>query len=315
MTPLIKPAPIKPAALRPGDTVGIVAPASYFNREHFDAGCDALRCMGYQVTYDDSIFERDVYFAGTAARRARELEQMFLRDDVKAILCVRGGYGSNYLLPQLDFRKIAAHPKIFVGYSDLTSLMTYVTDSSGLVTFHGPMVSKDFHQSDGIDLDSWSAVLGGALWRAEWDVHSGVKPLSDGVAEGLLYGGCLSILVASLGTPYEIHTDKTILFIEDIATKPYQVDRMLMQLKLAGKLAGVRGIMFGEMLDCIQAPNQGYTLEEVVMRVLEDLQIPIAYGVRSGHVSRGNVTLPLGVSVRLKVGRSVSLEMLEPATV
>jgi muramoyltetrapeptide carboxypeptidase len=122
------------------------------------------------------------------------------------------------------------------------------------------------------------------------------------------------MLAESLGTPYEIQTEETILFIEDLAAKPYQVDRMLMHLKLAGKLSGVRGIIFGEMLDCIQAPNQGFTLEEVVMRIVGDLKVPVAYGVRSGHVSQQNITLPMGVQVSLNVGGSgVSLEFLEPA--
>jgi muramoyltetrapeptide carboxypeptidase len=130
----------------------------------------------------------------------------------------------------------------------------------------------------------------------------------------VLYGGCLSMLVASLGTPYEIRTDGTILFIEDVGTKPYQIDRMLMHLKLAGKLAGVRGIVFGEMLDCIQSPDQRYTLDEVVMRVVGDLGVPIAYGLRSGHVSRQNITLPIGVKAALNVdSTSVSLEILEAA--
>jgi muramoyltetrapeptide carboxypeptidase len=123
------------------------------------------------------------------------------------------------------------------------------------------------------------------------------------------------MLAASLGTPYEICTDGTILFIEDVATKPYQVDRMLMHLKLAGKFAGVRGIIFGEMLDCVQSPDQAYTLEDVVMRVVRELRVPVAYGLRSGHVSRRNITLPIGVAAVLSVGASgVTLEILEPAT-
>src|SRR5690349_4955409 len=124
---------IKPPVLRKGDKIGIVAPASYFNREEFEAGCEALRKLGYEPVYSESIFDCDLYFAGTAARRARELETMFERDDVKAILCARGGYGANYLLPLLDIQRIAAHPKIFIGYSDITSLLTYVCDAAGLV--------------------------------------------------------------------------------------------------------------------------------------------------------------------------------------
>ncbi len=307
---------IKPPVLKKGDTIGIVAPASYFQRQDFESGCEVLRQMGYKPVYDDSIFNRDLYFAGSVERRARELEETFVRDDVKAILCARGGYGSNYLLPALDIKKIAAHPKIFIGYSDLTTLLTHFCDEAGMVTFHGPMVAKDFAKADGLDLASWQAALGGAdNWGLDFGADSGVKPLVQGSAEGVLYGGCLSMLVASLGTPYEIHTEGTILFIEDLATKPFQIDRMLMHLKLAGKLDAVRGIIFGEMLDCIQAPGQGYTLEEVVMRVIGQLGVPVAYGVRSGHVSRQNITLPIGVSALLNVGDSgVALEILEPAT-
>ena len=309
---------IKPRALRPGDKVGIVAPASNVKREMLEAGCDGLRRAGYEPFYFESILERDLYFAGSAQRRARELEDMFARDDIRAIVCARGGYGSNYLLPALDsktldLKKIAAHPKIFMGYSDLTTLLTWFTDAANVVTLHGPMVAKDFTVADGVDVPSWQNALNGAT---EWEIGegSGAKPLVEGEAEGILYGGCLSILVAALGTPYDIQTAGTILFMEDLAAKPYQIDRMLMQLKLAGKLKGVRGIVFGEMLDCRQAPTQDYTLEEVVLRVVGDLGIPVAFGLRSGHVSRANITLPIGVKARLAVGSEVKLKILESAT-
>lgn len=308
---------IKPPALKKGDAVAIVAPASYFPREDFELGCDALRQMGYNPVYSDSIFDRDLYFAGSVERRARELEEMFVRPDVKAILSARGGYGASYLLPSLDLNKIAGHPKIFVGYSDLTSLMTYLCDAVGIVTFHGPMVAKDFAKPGGVDAASWQAALGGTdRWPLDFGAGSGVQSLVQGSAEGVLYGGCLSMLVASLGTPYELRTDGTLLFLEDVAAKPYQIDRMLMHLKLAGKLDGVRGIIFGEMVGCTQSPTQGYTLEEVVLRVVGNLGVPVAYGVRSGHVSKGNITLPIGVSALLNVGGSgVALEILEPATI
>jgi muramoyltetrapeptide carboxypeptidase len=240
---------------------------------------------------------------------------MFARDDVKAIVCARGGYGANYLLEALDLEKIKSHPKIFVGYSDLTTLLTYFSDVGGFVTFHGPMVAKDWAHEDGVDLASWRAALVvNTSWELDPDAASGVTGLVDGAAEGILYGGCLSILVASLGTPYEIRAEGTILFLEDVAAKPYQIDRMLMQLKLAGKLATVRGIIFGEMRDCVQTANQGYKLEEVVLRVVGDLGIPVAYGLRSGHVTAGNITLPIGVNAGLTVrnGR-VELKILEAA--
>src|ERR1700724_1884597 len=145
---------IKPPALQSGDTIGIIAPASNIKRELFEAGCEALRRLGYKPLFLDSIFEKDLYFAGSAERGARELDEMFMRDDVRAIVCARGGYGANYLLNGLNLETIKAHPKIFVGYSDTTTLLTYVLDSTGLVTFHGPMVAKDFAHADGVDLGS-----------------------------------------------------------------------------------------------------------------------------------------------------------------
>jgi muramoyltetrapeptide carboxypeptidase len=305
---------IKPRALRPGDKVGIVAPASNIKRELLEAGCDGLRRAGYEPFYFESILDRDLYFAGSVERRVRELEDMFLRDDVRAIVCARGGYGSNYLPLTLDPKKIVPHPKILVGYSDITTLVCCMADSANFVTFHGPMVTKDFAVADGLDLESWQNALGGAQeWRIAKD--SGARPLAPGQAEGILYGGCLSMLVASLGTQHEIRTAGTILFMEDVATKPYQIDRMLMQLKLAGKLNEVRGMVFGEMLDCRQGPDQDYTLEDVILRIVEDLRIPVAFGLRSGHVSRANITLPIGVQARLTVDDSVELRILEAATV
>jgi muramoyltetrapeptide carboxypeptidase len=315
MTPTSQTARIKPPALQPGDTVGIVAPGSNINRQMLEAGCSQLRAMGYKPFYFDSIFEQDLYFAGSVERRARELEEMFLRDEVRAIICARGGYGANYLLGLLDRLEIERHPKIFCGYSDITTLLIFLADAAGFVTFHGPMVTKDFAREDGVDLGSWKAALTGlSEWTLDLGPDSGVKPLVEGSAEGTLYGGCLSLLVASLGTPYEINTVDTILFLEDTGEKPYRIDRMLMQLKLAGKLAEVRGMVFGEMLDCVQNKDQGYALEEVVLRVIGDLGVPVAYGLRSGHVSRGNITLPIGVRASLTVSREVSLRILEAAS-
>ena len=313
MQPEPQTARAKPPALQPGDTVGIIAPASNIQRDLLEKGCATLRELGYTPFYFDSIFEQDLYFAGSVERRARELEEMFTRDEVRAIICARGGYGSNYLLRELNPQKIVPYPKIFAGYSDITTLLTCFADSAGMVAFHGPMVTKDFVHPDGVDLAAWEAALGGV---SQWEIDGNdVKPLIEGRAEGILYGGCLSMLVASLGTPHEIRTSGTILFLEDIATKPYQVDRMLMQLKLAGKLELVKGIIFGEMVDCVQTKAQGYTLEEVVLHVIGDLGVPVAFGLPSGHVTRRNITLPIGVQAALRVSSTqVSLTILESAT-
>ena len=304
--------PVKPRLLRPGDTIGIVAPASNIKKSDLEAGCDALSRAGYKPVYLDTILDRDVFFAGSVQRRLRELEEMFERDDIRAVLCARGGYGANYLLPQLDLAKIRAQCKIFIGYSDVTCLLTLLNDA-GLVTFHGPMAAKDWAHAGGVNLQSWQL----ALSQSEpWDVplDSEVTSLVEGEAEGILYGGCLSILVASLGTPYEINTAGKILFMEDIAAKPYQIDRMLMQLKLGGHLDEVRGIVFGEMLDCVQNSAQDYTLQEVITRIVGDLGVPVVFGVKSGHVSGGNFTLPFGVKAELEVkANQVKLRILESA--
>jgi muramoyltetrapeptide carboxypeptidase len=293
-----------------------VAPASNIKREPLQQGCERLRQLGYKPFYFDSILEQDLYFAGSVQRRARELEEMFIRPEVRAILCARGGYGTNYLLRELDPSKITGNPKIFVGYSDVTTLLTCFADSAGFVTFHGPMVTKDFAHEDGVDLASWEAALGGvAGWTVGGRPDSIIEGMVEGTAEGVLYGGCLSLLVATLGTPHEIRTSGTILFLEDVNAKPYQIDRMLMQLKLAGKLDGVKGIIFGEMLDCAQTKDQGYTLQEIILRIVGGLGVPVAYGLRSGHVTRKNITLPIGVRAALSVkAGTAELKILEAAT-
>jgi muramoyltetrapeptide carboxypeptidase len=315
-----KPERLCPPALRQGDTVGIIAPSSGFRREDFEAGCATLRRLGYRPFYLPSIFERDLYFAGSLERRITELHEMFSRSEVRAILCARGGYGCNYLLPHLDLELIRANPKIFAGCSDVTTLLTYLCDAAGLVTFHAPMVAGDFSRPDGVDVDAWSAAASSGKAHPRAFSHDEVQPLVEGNATGILYGGCLSLLCASLGTPYEIRTEGTILFLEDRGEKPYQIDRMLMQLKLAGKFDGVTGIIFGEMLDCGQRDAADRTLRDLIIRILGGLGIPIAFGLKSGHVSSKSFTLPFGVGAMLTVTQNVVLNFnaavqSEPASV
>ncbi len=310
---------IRPSALRPGDTVGIIAPSSGFRRDDFEAGCAELLRLGYRPFYLPSIFDRELYFAGPPERRVRELHEMFARPEVKAVLCARGGYGCNYLLPHLDLDLIRANPKIVVGCSDVTSLLTYLCDAAGMVTFHGPMLAGDIARPGGLDEEGWrTAVTSGVRYQREFSPEE-VQPLAEGGAEGMLYGGCLSLLCASLGTPYAIQTEDTILFIEDRAERPYRIDRMLMQLKLAGKFDGVRGIVFGEMVDCNEPGALDYTLQQVILRILDDLRVPIAFGLKSGHVSGKSLTLPFGVPAKLTIGRTVALSygaavQVEPVT-
>lgn len=315
---------LKPAPLRRGDTVAIVAPASNVQREALERGAAALRdAFGYKVVFAQSALERDLYFAGSTDRRVAEIHAAFQSEDIRAIVCARGGYGCNYLLPHLDLELIRNHPKILIGCSDVTALLTYLHDATGLVTFHGPMAATGFATErgaqwagspQGVHPAAWECAIAG--WFGYDAAEEDVSTLIAGEAEGKLYGGCLSILAASLGTPYEIQTDDTILFLEDINTKPYQVDRMLMQLALAGKLNRVRAFVFGEMLDCVQPGGQDYTLQDVIVRVLSEHcpGIPIVFGFRSGHVSRHNITLPIGVRARLQAAPGdVRLTIVESA--
>ncbi len=297
---------LRPDALRPGDTVGIIAPAGFIDRDALEAGCAWLIRKGYQPFYLPSIFDRDLYFAGNAQRRLHEFHEMFSRPEIKAIICARGGYGCNYLLPNIDIGLIKANPKIFCGCSDVTTLLTFLCDRAGMVTFHGPMLNVDT-RPDGVDEESWDAALAsGQSYEREFAAEE-VQTLVPGRAQGMLYGGCLSLLCASLGTPYEIETRGTILFIEDLAEPAFRIDRMLMHLKLAGKFDGVRGLIFGEMLNCSSRDGQDYTLQQVVERVVGDLGIPVAYGLKSGHVSRANITLPFGVAAGFTAAKTVTL--------
>jgi muramoyltetrapeptide carboxypeptidase len=302
-----EPARIVPSAPSSDTTIGIVAPASNVDESKLIKGCRVLNKVGHKTFYLDSILEKDLYFAGSAERRAGELEDMFRKTEISAILCARGGYGSNHVLPVLNMGAVRAHPKMFVGYSDITTLLTYFCDQADMVTYHGPMVVADYAEVTFTRFNKqlMKRISPGALQNGLGTVTFSwprTKQPRTGSAQGVLYGGCLSMLAASLGTPYEVQTENTILFIEDVNTKPYQIDRMLMQLKQAGKFKAVRGFVFGEMKGCVQPGGQDYALTDVINRVLGEFKVPIAYGLGSGHVTRAwNVTLPIGAPVSLEV--------------
>jgi muramoyltetrapeptide carboxypeptidase len=243
--------------------------------------------------------------------RLSDLHQAFADDEIRAIFATRGGYGSNFLLEGLDLDLIAEGAKPFFGYSDLTALQLWLLDQIQLPAFHGPMLSADFAREDGVHLASLQAALSGQPYSV--GAAEGLRPLKPGSVRGTLYGGCLSILVALLGTPYEPQTEGKLLFLEDVNAKPYQIDRMLWQLREAGKLEGVRGIVFGEMLDCVSAGASPKLLDEVILHAFDGFKGPIAIGLRSGHVSRQNVTLTFGVEAELKVAKDANLHLSEAA--
>jgi muramoyltetrapeptide carboxypeptidase len=311
MKALLKSLPIAPDA-----AIAIVAPASPAKPERVDRGLAALRSLGYAPQFAaNALLREPLYFAGTREQRFADLHAAFVDPDTAAIMCIRGGYGSNYLLDSLDFEIIAAHPKPFFAYSDLTGIQLHLLDELGLPVFHGPMLAADFYLLNGVHLESFRAALAGELYSV--GSAEGLRPLSPttdiSTVRGTLYGGCLSILISLLGTPWEPSTEGTLLFLEDTAVKPYQIDRMLWQLRNAGKLEGVRGIVFGEMLDCVSPGAPASLLEEAILSALGGLDVPIAIGLRSGHVSRENVTLTFGVEAELAVGDTARLHILEPA--
>jgi muramoyltetrapeptide carboxypeptidase len=303
---------LKPPAVAPDARVAVIAPASSSKPERLARGMEALRARGCDAEFGKYAEGRQApYFSGTAEQRLADLHAAFADPEVQAIFCTRGGYGSNYLLEDIDLDLIRDHPKPLFGYSDMTAVQTWLLDEIGLVSFHGPMVAADFAVDDGVHDASLDAALDGDAVVA--GAAEGLRILRPGRAQGVMYGGCLSILTASLGTRFAPQTEGKLLFLEDVGAKPYQIDRMLRQMVLAGKFDGVTGFVFGEMLECASPGVGPELLEQVILRVLDWFDGPIAIGLRSGHVSRGNVTLPFGIEAELILKEEPMLQYLEPA--
>ena len=302
---------IKPPALKIGDTIGIVAPSSSVKRDMLAAGCRELEGLGFKVRCRDDIHSEYRYLAGGVVRRVEEFREMLEDPGVAAIFCARGGYGSGHLLEHLSGDEILRNPKILCGASDITMLLNAFM-KAGVVGFHGPMVATAFNQGpEAYDRDLLVRML---VDGEEICFQTlGTRILCEGEAEGRLLGGCLSLLVSTLGTDWEIDTTDSLLFVEDVDVKPYQIDRMLTHLKQAGKLDGIGGLIFGEMLGCLQHPNQGYQLEELVRDFFVGSGVPVLFGLPSGHTSKPSVILPFGVRARLALGETTVFEMLEPA--
>ncbi|MFZ1939863.1 MAG: LD-carboxypeptidase [Terracidiphilus sp.] len=307
---------LKPPAVVKGSGFSIIAPASSAKPERIDSGRNALRALGYLPEFGRNTLEREpLYFAGTPDQRLDDLHAAFADSDTSAIMALRGGYGSNYLLDDLAFDVISSNPKPFFAYSDLTGIQLRLLDELGLPVFHGPMLAADFYREDGVHLPSFNAALSGEPYSVGPD--EGLRLLKRGsgpsVVGGTLYGGCLSIILTMLATPWEPCTEGALLFLEDLACKPYQVDRMLWQMRHARKLEGVAGIIFGEMLNCVSPGAPPDLLDDAILSALDGFKGPIAIGLRSGHVSRQNVTLTFGVEAELVTDGEPRLNILEPA--
>lgn len=286
-------------SLRAGSRVAVVSPASAAKAELVEAGCEELRRFGYEpVVMPHALSRGPLYYAGTAEERVADLHAAFADATINGVICTRGGWGSAELLPLLDAELVRANPKVFVGYSDHTSLTTWFWNECGLPSFYGPMVAADWSKADGVDLPTWrAAVQGEGAWRV--DAADGLRILREGEAEGRLLGGCLSILEAGLGAPWGLRiAEPCVLFVEDIGVKPYQWDRMLQHLRFAGLLKNVRGIVLGDMGACV-AESEMALLEAACLHALREFEGPIAIGLKSGHVERQNRTLPLGAWVKM----------------
>jgi muramoyltetrapeptide carboxypeptidase len=289
----------KPRALRPGDRIAIVAPGSPFNRESFDAGLGELRALGFEPVYDDDVFAREGYLAGSAELRARSWRTAWHDPSISAVIAARGGYGSVQLLPLLDAEETRQRSKAFIGYSDNTSLLTWLTLGCGIAAFHGPMLDGRLAKgAEGYDRESFVRALTraepvGELSPAQLAVMQG------GEADGRMYGGTMTQLLASFQTPYAFDPpDGSILFLEDVNERPYKLDRMLTQLRLSGILSRARGIVFGEMRGCDEPGGQPCA-RDVLAGLLSGFSGPIVYGFPSGHTTGPCWTLPLGLRTRV----------------
>lgn len=285
--------------LRDGSHVAVLSPASAAKPELVEKGIDRLLHYGYKpLLMPHALARSPLYYAGTAEQRLRDLHAAFSDAQIEGLLCTRGGWGSAELLPRIDAALVHANPKVFVGYSDHTSLHVWLWNELRMMTFYAPMVAADWSNMDGVHRATWHAAVEA---KSKWSVSSqdGLRCLRGGEVEGRLLGGCLSILTEALGTPWALRIDEPcVLFLEDIGTKPYQWDRMLQHLRAADMLKNVTGIVLGDMTANVK-PDEMQLLEAACLHALEEFVGPVAMGLRSGHVVGQNRSLPLGAWVKM----------------
>ncbi|KYD07902.1 LD-carboxypeptidase [Heyndrickxia sporothermodurans] len=292
----------KGKTLKFGDTIGLIAPASPTNKDRTFKAIETIEHLGFRVIVGDSCFQvLGGYLAGTPKSRASELNSMFKDDEVDAILCLRGGYGTPQILTYLDYEMIAENPKLFIGYSDITALHIALMQKSHLATIHGPMAASDLIDADDFTKQALlrTVIDSRPLGKLENPNKENMCSLVAGEATGEIVGGNLSLICALLGTPYELDTTGKLLFLEEIDEEPYKVDRMLTQLMLAGKLTDAAGIILGSWTNCEgKAYPNGFTLMDVFKNIFIPINKPTIYNVFAGHCET-KLTLPLGVKARV----------------
>jgi muramoyltetrapeptide carboxypeptidase len=305
----------KPRALQPGDRVTIVAPASSASTEELHVGAEELRTLGYEPHYEMTLFERTAYTAGTPEVRANALRAAWSDPAVAAIVAARGGYGSVQLLPLLKPSEFAESPKAFIGYSDNTSLLAWLTLTCGIVTFHGPMIEGRLARGPaGYDRDTFDRCLARPAVVGKI-THPQLEVIRPGEGAGMLIGGTMTQLAASLGTPYAFDPPRgCVLFFDEVAERPYRVDRLFTQLAQAGIIDRASALVFGEMPRCDE-PSARVRIRDVVAELTARFPGPVLFGLPSGHTSGPTLTLPFGVRARVVAGSTPALIIEESAVV
>ena len=297
---------IKPRCLMPGDTVGIAAPAGPFDPTKFMKGKAVLESMGFRTFFDEGIFQKHGFFAGTDVQRADQVNRLFADPAVQAVICARGGYGSMRILRFLDFKIIQNNPKIFVGFSDISVLLFILHARCSLVTFHGPVVTTLANTDKQTIAAMLKVMTADKIFDLKPEKGIALKP---GVCSGVVVGGNLTTLCHLAGTPYTPNFNGKILFLEDRGEAPYRIDRMLTQMKLAGCFEGLKGLVLGSFEECGQLDE----IFRIVQEMFKDVNIPILSGFEIGH-SKINITIPIGLEATLDTDRQI-LIFYEPATV
>jgi muramoyltetrapeptide carboxypeptidase len=284
-----------PARIKPGDTIGIVAPAGPFDRQTFLRGVGIIEDMGFQIFVPPGLFEKNRYLAGSDNHRVQFVNQLFADTSVDAIICARGGYGSMRILSLLDYDAIQTNPKVFIGFSDITILLSVLFSRCNLVTFHGPVITSLADASEETKLSLFSNVTSDSNLEI---LLSGGKTIISGVASGEVCGGNLTMLCHLVGTPFAPDFENKILFLEDRGEAPYRIDRMLVHMALAGCFKGLSGIILGTFEEC--GPIE--EVIKIIVEVFEKYSIPILAGLDAGH-GRHNLTIPLGIEATLDADR------------